>query len=153
MNQNKKKVILILCKVFPVNHSRAGEPTGFEDKLKSGEKKHTIRFNAKDVWDERYKGVSSGKKYLSVREWTGRPYNSEQRELARYDRIGLQHITMTYGADDAVPQAWVDDKKVPVELLAQNDGLSVQDFVEWFFGSSKSNVFEGVIIHFTDFRY
>lgn len=153
MNQNKKKVILILCKVFPVNHSRAGEPTGFEDKLKSGEKKHTIRFNAKDVWDERYKGVSSGKKYLSVREWTGRPHNSEQRELARYDRIGLQHITMTYGADDAVPQAWVDDKKVPVELLAQNDGLSVQDFVEWFFGSSKSNVFEGVIIHFTDFRY
>lgn len=153
MNQNKKKVILILCKVFPVNHSRAGEPTGFEDKLKSGEKKHTIRFNAKDVRDERYKGVSSGKKYLSVREWTGRPYNSEQRELARYDRIGLQHITMTYGADDAVPQAWVDDKKVPVELLAQNDGLSVQDFVEWFFGSSKSNVFEGVIIHFTDFRY
>lgn len=153
MNQNKKKVILTLCKVFPVNHSRAGEPTGFEDKLKSGEKKHTIRFNAKDVWDERYKGVSSGKKYLSVREWTGRPYNSEQRELARYDRIGLQHITMTYGADDAVPQAWVNDKKVPVELLAQNDGLSVQDFVEWFFGNAKSNVFEGVIIHFTDFRY
>lgn len=110
-------------------------------------------FNAKDVWAERYQDITSGKKYLSVREWTGRPYNSEQRELARYDRIGLQHITMTYGADDAVPQAWVDDKKVPVEFLAQNDGLSVQDFVEWFFGNAKSNVFEGVIIHFTDFRY
>lgn len=151
--KSKKKVILTLCRVFPVNHSRAGEPTEFETKLKSGEKKHTIRFNAKDVWAERYQDITSGKKYLSVREWTGRPYNSEQRELARYDRIGLQHITMTYGADDAVPQAWVDDKKVPVELLAQNDGLSVQDFVEWFFGNAKSNVFEGVIIHFTDFRY
>jgi hypothetical protein len=88
-----------------------------------------------------------------LREWTGRPYNSEQRELARCEKIGLQHITMTYGTDDPVPQAWVDGKKVPVEQIAKNDGLSVADFVEWFFGSSKSNVFEGVVIHFTDFRY
>ncbi len=153
MKASKKKVILTLCRVFPVTHYRAGEPTDFEGKLKSGEKKHTIRYNAKNVWDERYKGIASGAKYLSVREWTGRPYNSEQREFAQYEKIGLQHITMTYDSSDAVPQAWVDDKKVPVEVLAKNDGLSVEEFVEWFFGSSKSNVFEGVVIHFTDFRY
>lgn len=153
MEKTKKKVILTLCKVFPVTHSRAGEPTGFEGKLKSGEKKHTIRYNAKDVWHERYRGISSGRKFLSVREWTGRPYNSEQREFAQYDKIGLQKVTMTYGADDPVPQIWIDDKLIPVEEVAKNDGLSVEDFVEWFFGKSKSNVFEGVVIHFTDFRY
>lgn len=153
MKADKKKVILTLCKVFPVAHSRAGEPTEFEKKLKTGEKKHTIRYNAKNVWAQRYKGIASGAKYLSLREWTGRPYNSEQRELARCEKIGLQHITMTYGTDDSVPQAWVDGKKVPVEQIAKNDGLSVADFVEWFFGSSKSNVFEGEVIHFTDFRY
>jgi hypothetical protein len=38
MNQNKKKVILTLCKVFPVAHSRAGELTGFEGKLKQERK-------------------------------------------------------------------------------------------------------------------
>lgn len=83
-----------------------------------------------------------------MREWTGRPYNSEQREFAQYEKIGLQHITMTYGSDDAVPQVWIDNKKVPVEVVAKNDGLSVENFVEWFFGNSKSNVFEGVIVHF-----
>ena len=149
----KKKVILTLCKSFPVTHSKAGEATGFEKKLKEGAKIHTIRYNAKNVWDERYEGITSGKKYLSVREWTGRPYNSEQRELSRFDKIGLQHVTMTYGADDAYPQIWIDDKLVPIQEVAKNDGLSVEDFVEWFFGNSKENVFEGVVIHFTDFRY
>ena len=62
----KKKVILTLCRIFPVTHRKAGELTGFEGKLKDGKKIHTIRYNAKNVWDERYKGITSGKKYLSV---------------------------------------------------------------------------------------
>lgn len=149
----KKKVILTLCKVFPVTHCKAGKPTGFEDKLKAGGKIHTIRFNAKDVWDKRYKDIAQSKKYLSVREWSGRPYNSEQREFAQFEKIGLQHVTMTYNADDAYPQIWIDDKQVPIQEVAKNDGLSVNDFVEWFFGSNKENTFEGVVIHFTDFMY
>lgn len=149
----KKKVVLTLCRVFPVSHTLAGEPTGFEGKLKEGDKIHTIRYNNNGVWDGRYKDIASGNKYLSVREWTGRPYNSEQREFAKYDKIGLQHITMTYGVDDSVPQVWIDNKKVPVEIVAKNDGLTVEQFVEWFFGKSKSNVFEGVVVHFTNFRY
>ena len=149
----KKKVILTLCKIFPVTHSKAGKPTGFEDKLKKKEKIHTIRYNAKGVWDGRHKDISSGKKYLSVREWTGRPYNSEQREFSRFEKIGLQHVTMTYNADDAYPQIWIDGKLIPIQDVAKNDGLTVNDFVEWFFGNSKENVFEGVVIHFTDFRY
>jgi hypothetical protein len=60
---------------------------------------------------------------------------------------------MTYGSDDTVPQVWIDNKKVPVEVVAKNDGLSVENFVEWFFGNSKSNVFEGVVVHFTSFKY
>ena len=90
-----------------------------------------------------------------MREWTGRPYNSEQRTLGEVDKIGLQSITMTYSSEDELPKAWVDGKEVSVKLLAQNDGLSVEDFVSWFFGTPlyKSNVFEGKIIHLTDFRY
>ncbi len=147
----KKKVIITLFKVFPVTHSKKGDPTGFEDKLKSGSKIHTIRFNGNGVWNKRYQGIASGSKFLSVREWTGRPYNSEQREFAKFDKIGLQHIEMSYGSDDPVPQCWVDGKKVPVEEIAAHDGLSLDDFIEWFF--HKDNTFEGVIIHFTDFRY
>lgn len=153
MKSIKKKVIITLCRVFPVTHSKSKQLTGFESKLKDNTKIHTIRYNEKSVWDKRYKDIASGKKYLSVREWSGRPYNSEQREFAQYEKIGLQHITMTYGVDDAVPQAWVNGKEVPIEVLAKNDGLSVEDFIEWFFGGAKGNVFKGVVIHFTDFRY
>lgn len=32
----KKKVILTLCRIFPVTHRKAGELTGFEGKLKDG---------------------------------------------------------------------------------------------------------------------
>lgn len=86
----KKKVVVTLCRAFPVTHSLAGKPTEFEGKLKEHKKIHTIRYNKNGVWDKRYKDIASGKKYLSVREWTGRPYNSEQREFARYEKIGLQ---------------------------------------------------------------
>ena len=154
-NTEKKKVIITFCKKFPASHSRAGELTGFEPKIKNGKKIHTIRADKKGTWKKNVRDINSGKKYLSMREWTGRPYNSEQREYGQRERIGLQSITMTYNSEDALPQAWVDGKKVPVETLAKTDGLSTQDFVEWFFGTKlySENVFEGKIIHITDFRY
>lgn len=82
-------------------------------------------------------------------------YIDEYKRLKKLSQIGLQYITMTYSSDDALPQCWIDNKRVPVEDVASNDGLSVDDFVDYFFGKCgcKSNVFEGVIIHFTDFRY
>lgn len=149
----KKKVIITLCKVFPAAHSRSGMPTGFEEKLKNGSKIHTIRKNRNGIWNKWCDDINSGRKYLSVREWSGKPYNSQQRELMRLEGIGLQEITMTYGSDDAVPQVWIDNKKVHIEEVAKNDGLSVNEFVEWFFGNNSENVFEGVVIQFTKFRY
>lgn len=149
----KKKVILTLCKSFPVTHSKAGEATDFEKKLKDKSKIHTIRYNAKMYGMDGIKILFLVKKYLSIREWTGRPYNSEQKEIAQLPKIGLQHVTMTYSSEDAYPEIWIDNKKVSIHEVAKNDGLSVEDFVEWFFGNNKENVFEGVVIHFTDFRY
>lgn len=147
----KRKVILTLCKVFPVTHSQAGKPTEFDGHLQDGVKIHTVRGNNKNLWDKRAGEIQAGKKYLSVREWTGRPYNSEQRELAQFQKIGLQHITITNSTTDPDPQCFVDGKLIPIYEIAKNDGLAVDDFKEWFL--TDTNVFEGVIIHFTDFRY
>lgn len=154
-NKGKKKQILLFSSVFPPSHSKAGQPTGFADKLKDGSKKHTIRADKKGWWEKGEKAINLGEKYLSMRQWVGRPYNSKQIIIGEKDRIGLQSITMTYSADDPLPEAWVDGKPVSVEILAKNDGLSTEDFVEWFFGTPlyKGNVFEGKIIHLTDFRY
>lgn len=145
----KKKIVLTLSKVFPVTHSLAGEPTNFEAKLTAGTKIHTIRANTAGVWDNRFKEIDEGRKVLCVREWTGKPYNSEQREFARFEKIGLQHIQMFNGP---IVQIKVDGKLVPLEEVAAHDGLSVDQFLEWFFGDGQT-YFEGVVIHFTDFRY
>lgn len=149
----KKKVIVTLCRVFPKGHRKAGEATDFEAKVKDGRKIHTIRYNGNDVWAKRYKDIKEGRKYLSLRQWTGRPYNSEQREIAKVEKIWMQKVTMTYSSEDSLPQVWIDGKPQDIETVSKNDGMTVEEFVEWFFGNSKENIFEGVVIQFTDFKY
>ena len=70
----KKKIIITLSRVFPTTHSRRGEPTDFASKLASGVKKHTIRKNY-DLWKINAEKMERGKFYLSIRQWSGRPYN------------------------------------------------------------------------------
>lgn len=146
-------MIVSLCRVFPKGHRKAGEATDFEAKVKDGRKIHTIRYNGNDAWAKRYKDIKEGRKYLSLRQWTGRPYNSEQREIAKVEKIGLQKVTMTYSSVDSLPQVWIDGKPQDIEAVAKNDGMTVEEFVDWFFGNSKENIFEGVVIQFTDFKY
>lgn len=55
-------------------------------------------------------------------------------------------------ADANILMAKVDDKFVDPAIIAKNDGLSLEDFIEWFF-HGKSGSFSGKIIHFTDYRY
>ena len=58
----------------------------------------------------------------------------------------------TWDSDIEQPTVFIDGKRIlNVEQLAANDGMTLDDFVSWFF--KTSNTFEGVIIHFTDFRY
>jgi hypothetical protein len=81
--------------------------------------------------------------------WSGKPYQSKQEEIFRYDnthKIGLQKL------DDAknFVFALVEGKKVNWEDIAKNDGLSFEDFCEWFKIRNNSPM---AIIHFTDFRY
>lgn len=147
---SEKKVIITLSKMFPVSHSKAGKPTEFAKHLQEGVKIHTVRGNNKNIWDQRAEQIKAGKMYLSVREWSGRPYNSKQVELAQFHKIGLQHI-MIANSVLGITRCWVDDKEVPICEIAKNDGLAVEDFVEFF--HTNTDVFEGVIIHFTDFRY
>ena len=149
---NKKKVLLTLSKLFPVTHQKAGLPTNFEKNLKAGRKIHTIRWGY-DLWVKRHRDINAGTKYLSVREWMGRPYHSEHREYAQIEKIGLQRIKLVKTDADAIPQVFIDGKRVSAHEVALNDGLSVEDFTDWFFGVMKTDVFDGVVVHFTDFRY
>lgn len=147
-----KTYVLILSKVFPKIHKRAGEETEFELKFVFGgklEKKHTIRANY-PLWKKRMAEVQQGKAVLSVRQWTGKPYRSKQVEIARLTAahgVGIQMLKMI----DLFRPATIDGHKVELPDLAANDGLSFNDWYDWFKGYDLREPL--VIIHFTPFRY
>ena len=152
----KKKICITLSRVFPATLPRAGELTEFETKLKTGKKIHTIRRNY-DLWAVNAEKMQRGDFYLSVRQWSGKPYRSKQREIHTIDTlIGVQRIRMHYDSKTDDINVQVGYTLVDSECIAKNDGLSLEDFKEWFFGNVRHREysdFNGVIIHFTDFRY
>ena len=164
-----KTYVLTVSRYFPKTHKRAGEPTHFVEKLLVGQydknkdfylqdtqadfdreiffecrnpKFHTIRTNV-ELWQKRILEIQKGNAILSIRYWNGKPYNSKQVEICQLDKdsgIGIEEVIFPC----------VENYSQIIEI-AKNDGLSIEDFEEWFkrYDFSKSLA----IIHFTAFRY
>lgn len=162
-----KTFVITFSREFPSYHKRCGEPTNFVEKIISGEKIHTIR-SSYMVWEDRFKKIYRGEACLSLRYWSDKPYRSKQVEFLRLtkdDGICLQPIIISDNRDYFVAKPFnigeiitnahliniskTDEDLLILSQIAQNDGLSVDDFKYWF----KDRQFEGVIIHFTNFRY
>lgn len=147
-----KTYVITLSRYFPAKHSKAGEPTNFKEKFLKGEKVHTIRANY-SLWEKRIGEVEDGKAVLSIRQWTGKPYRSKQVEIARLtakDGVSIQRLCFPNRST-----AWVDypEKRLSVDFkyLAKYDGLSLEDWCDWFRHYDLSKPL--AIIHFTKFRY
>ena len=145
-----KTFVLTVSKTFPKTHKRAGENTGFVwqiSKLFTNEntKIHTIRANY-DLWEKRAKEINEGKAILSIRYWSHKPYYSKQVEICRLIKIGVQKL------EDPTNFVFapIDGKTINWDEVAKNDGLSFNDFCEWFKVRKNSPM---AIIHFTDYRY
>lgn len=150
----KKKAPLLLSSRFPANNPEACEPTYFREKIQSGQKIHTIRKN-REWWNEKAEKINSGEMALHLRSWTGKPYDSKQEEWGVFDKVGVQKIRIEYDTfyEDSL-NVTIDGKEIPAETVANNDGLTLRQFADWFFNPEKKIYeFEGVVIHFTDFRY
>lgn len=161
-----KTYVLIVSRYFPSYHPRAGQETGFVEKIPT-EKRHTIRGNYQ-LWSKRIDEVNRGEAILSLRYWSGKSYRRNQVEFLKlgkgecgYERIHIwspKHAKTTetkmYPGEFLIVQLpcisliGVDQKKF--NEIARNDGLSPSDFFNWFKGKS---VDPGIIIHFTNFRY
>lgn len=157
-----KKYVITLSQVFPVTHIRKGEPTGFKDKFLAAIGKaegkwlkvHTIRANY-DLWKKRFDEIEAGRACLCIRQWTGKPYCSKQVELAvltKEDGIGLQSVEFNSDfSSQTVDEGIFRVTRYNVKKFAHNDGLSVEDWKEWF---KKYDISKKLaIIHFTKFRY
>ena len=171
-----KTYVLTLSQVFPATHPRKGENTMFLEKFFNGlgkpiqepyydpetlcnpQKLHTIRANY-PLWQKRFEQIERGEACLSIRQWSGKPYHSPQREIARLtkeDGIGLQKLVFDPDSkSDKLYNPLIFSKglfrSVSWSLLANNDGLRLKDWSDWFKGYDISKPL--AIIHFTKFRY
>lgn len=151
-----KTVVLMLSHHYPKKTIHAGQPTRFKEQLLDGRKIHTCR-GRYDGWASNIDKVNGKGYVMSVREWDGQPYGRgvKQREIAAYTRLGYQRITMIYDRGKDEIKCLIDGRRfTDLELLARNDGMTLVEFKDWFFGQGlERDTFFGIIIHFTDFRY
>jgi len=154
-----KTYVLTVSKTFPVTHKRKGERTFFQERIHEalwpvtempilGKKIHTIRSNY-PLWKNRIGQIQKGEAILSIRYWGGKPYNSKQIEFCQLDKnsgVGIQKL------DDPTNFVFAPVNGIPInwDEVAKNDGLSFDDFCEWF-KIRKSDPM--AIIHFTHYRY
>ena len=145
---------IMLSRVFPTTHPKALQETDFKPKVMAAlngmpcyrKKLHTIRANY-ELWKKRFEEVERGYAVINLRQWIGSPYRS--KTLTSKDGIGIQKLTF-YTSRIVYPT--IDDNYQPTILeISSNDGLSKDDWIDWFRGYDLSQPM--AIIHFTDFRY
>lgn len=145
-----KTYVITVSQFFPTDHQKKGQPTGFVSSIGHKVKIHTIRQNFK-LWEKRIEQVMEGNAVLSLRFWSGKPYQSKQVEffrLTKSDGVGIEKFQMTtegFLINNV-------DHKIKFENLAKNDGLTFEDFKDWF-KKVKPNSEPMAIIHFTNYRY
>ena len=159
-----KTYVLTVSKTFPKTHKRAGEPTFFKDKIIldrafGNGKIHTIRSNYQ-YWKNIVEKIQAGEAILSIRYWSGKPYKSKQVEICQLDKdsgVGVQELDMSAFKRVGLPfinfrdESGVGSKHINALELSDNDGLSYDDFKEWFKDYDMSKPM--AVIHFTKFRY
>ncbi len=142
----------MLSKTFFPQHPKAGEPTGFKEKVLKGVKRHTCRCNY-DYWKDRIATLQKRQGILSLRQWSGKPYEKGSTQEQILDlaasMIDVQQLVMTRKRLEEPEyvevqpglfqprtaydyEARIDGKPYDVEFVAKNDGLSLEDFKAWF---------------------
>lgn len=177
MKKKMKIHVLTLSVLFPVTHRKAGMKTYFKYKLEIADvvpfdphgelgpagqpqmKLHTIRGNY-ELWRRRFDEIERGEAYLSIRQWSGKPYASKQIEIARLtkeDGIGIQLLCFAGNQtkkDRELHRPIVGGtKEIDYRQLAMNDGLTVEDWEDWFSNPDYDLREPMAIIQLTKFRY
>ncbi len=142
-----KTYVLMLSKEFLKGHSHEGLPTQFVELLSTKTKIHTIRMNY-EFWENRVKEINAGKAILSIRVWKDKPYNSKQFEIKKLTKLGIQKLIR-----DNDGYFTIEGAQASIYNIAMNDGLTVDNFMEWLFPKFTNRNKDLAIIHFTDFRY
>ncbi len=156
-----------------------------EEKVIEGRKKHTCRSNY-EYWKGKITKLQETGGVLSVRQWSANPYRSPQDTITDIpaETVGIQKLELRREKQvvqhfeegkketftESITYDWtaeVDGWETPISLLAENDGLTVEEFKAWFapvfdkaekkYSSlnniSAATIMDFAIIHFTKERY
>lgn len=158
--------VLTFSRQFPKGHPKAGQPTHFPEKIMAGLADRQVDFKIPDdfvLWEwlpyyncrqPKHHTIRGGNRFkpgdmASLRVWSDKPYRSKQIEFAQ---VQIQKVFVIYS--DGVLW-WVNHQPAPtyiLERIANNDGLSIQDFLNWFAIHPKKDGigFYGQIISWSD---
>lgn len=155
--------VITFSRQFPVKHPKAGQPTFFVEQiynsigLKIGNTKQSGDI-PKEMWDKvndfvlldgeqkKHHTIRAGSRWkegdwFSPRVWSGKPYASKQIEFAPPIQIKkIFEVCLNVTAAEGF-NWWVDGHIIPtdeVTMLAKNDGLEINDFLNWFMIHPKS---------------
>ena len=163
-------------RTFPTTHPQKGKPTYFVEKIQLGlglitelpgdcvidlePKLHILRANNifrtnVPLWKKRMEEVMSGHAIIELFYWEGNPCSNKQVVFAVLDKDSGCGVQKIYLKREFFKTNWVvDQSEFQDQLLstiAKNDGLSLDDFKEYFKSYDLSKPME--IIQFTKFRY
>ena len=124
---------IMVSRVYPAYHPKAGQPTGFRASILAGRKIHTLRNSA---------GNRNTGDIVSLREWQDKPYRSKQIEFARCEILVVQERLIGSVSDYFIKN------------VADLDGFAdPKDFQYWFTqGRDEAIDFTGVCIWFIDVK-
>lgn len=166
--------VLTFSRTFPKGHPKAGAQTYFVEKIWNSfrNSSYCLPYDmAKFAENYPFKGdeylqacqriktigskhhtIRNGHRFkpgdmVSLRVWSDKPYRSPQIEFAQVE------VKKTWDIKIAIGHTWwsfhIDNKLInDVEPIAINDGLTIDDFIEWFTIHPKSigKEFNGQII-------
>lgn len=147
--------VLIFSQQFPAYHPRAGQPTNFVKKIWEGiYLKHTEwdQFHGiaamfglfqHGMYTPKHHTIRAGHRFkpgdwFSPRVWSGKPYRSKQIIIAPDLQVKKTWDFEFFNQKAIINGAFWGEFKYPCyfdpkfNLLAQNDGLTDDDFQAWF---------------------
>lgn len=145
---------------YPKWTARAGQPTGFIEKILADTKVHTFR-DSVERWERAALAAAQRRRKdrpVMVQFFTGARSRAAQ-EHGRRPYTGFQMVTITRGTANKLLGITVDGKPMfpfEIEQIIRNDGFEHEfDFVDWMFlgvPAGQATVTK-YCIHWTDLRY
>jgi len=148
-----KTHVIMMSKYFPKTHPAAGEETHFVESILNGIKTTTIR-GKYDNWKKKAREVNEGKAILSIRYWTGSPYNykkdnSKQKEFARCSKIQVNKLEIKRKGNFLIFKNDNCLHHLRVEKLIENEGFKKDShFYNWF----PQEEFSGIMLDFLEIK-